>query len=696
MTATLFTSQIQNVNFTNLSSVIFDVYETYVLGMGLGFIPSMRPASRAEVQTDFDVFERRVMCHDFFWDAKAKPPDETPPSTKFHVPNPGWHPEQVDGWESTPGVKEYVCDVRSKIMNCVDDSVRLHAAHPIHNLSRRHRDALRRLLLRRDIVILDADKNLGLVVLDAADYQARCIDELGKTHHLLQPGDEDPHASTQTELTELLEQHGGDLPQWAQKFLAASIDRHPRTGEEYSVPNFRVTIKVHKDPPEGRPLTANQIWRTQPAAELIAELCKPYVEGIPVWTKDSDSINRKLSTLKIPENALLLTYDIVRLYPSIPHALCYTLLRSFLRERGCKYADFIVNALRIILNRNYCCFNGETFRQHIGFATGISCGAEIANIFIFVLTRHVFARFGEYILNHDRYIDDGFIVWTGTALMAGTMFAQLNALDSNIGLTHTVSLIAAVFLDIYISKGQLFKTRRLLDTKTYQKPMNRYLMLPFCSEHTTNCKLSVVHGELRRYIKRSSARNDYVQIAGMLRQRLHLRGFPFWFLTKAFATAPRYETRDQLLALKPKTDDNPVIVFSTTYSNALLKSGLSRAIFSNQKYLVHRKWDNVKFINAWRAGRKLGGSLIAYKFPKPARRPDSAPSTVLQDNTDFSVIDVPLDTNSSTVSCSLPTSNAAASNSTYGAPQTDSPSNSDDQACNLAPPSRWALREPKS
>ena len=189
------------------------------------------------------------------------------------------------------------------------------------------------------------------------------------------------------------------------------------------------------------------------------------------------------------------------------------------------------------------------------------------------------------------------------------------------------------------------------------------------------------HGELWRYIKRSSARNDYISIAGLLRQRLHLRGFPFWFLAKAFASAPRYETRDQLLALKPKADDSPVIVFSTSYSNVLLQSGLSRAIFSNEKYLVHRKWKNVKFINAWRAGRKLGASLIAFKFPTPTQRPDSAPSSVLRENTDSGVISVNPDANSATVSISVtPLYNAAASNSTSRAPEIDSPSNFDDQA----------------
>ena len=96
---------------------------------------------------------------------------------------------------------------------------------------------------------------------------------------------------------------------------------------------------------------------TQPVAELVAQLLQPYVTELPVWVKDTDQINRKLDSLHVPEGALLLTYDIVRLYPSIPHELCYTLLRQHLRERGCEYADFIVSALRIVLNRNYCLFN---------------------------------------------------------------------------------------------------------------------------------------------------------------------------------------------------------------------------------------------------------------------------------------------------------------------------------------------------
>ena len=151
--------------------------------------------------------------------------------------------------------------------------------------------------------------------------------------------------------------------------------------------------------------------------------------------------------------------------------------------------------------------------------------------------------------------------------------------------------------------------------------------MPFNSEHLVACKPSIVHGELRRYIKRSSARSDYIGLAGLLRQRLHLRGFPFWFLAKAFASAPRYEQRSGLLALKlSSNNDMPAIVFATTFSRQLLNSGLSRAIFKNQHMLGSQRvdWQSVKFMTTWRARFKLGKSLIAFQFPKPVRKRDSS------------------------------------------------------------------------
>ena len=76
---------------------------------------------------------------------------------------------------------------------------------------------------------------------------------------------------------------------------------------------------------------------------------------------------------------------------------------------------------------------------------------------------------------HRRFIDDGFIIWTGTTAMARTMFNELNALDTNIQLTFDISRHMAIFLDLTIFKDTSFYETGILATKTYQKPVNKFL-----------------------------------------------------------------------------------------------------------------------------------------------------------------------------------------------------------------------------
>ena len=123
-------------------------------------------------------------------------------------------------------------------------------------------------------------------MLDTDDYRARAITELQGTHLLQTDADEDPLTATRAELKAELLPRIGNLPRYAQEWVTGQlnsngevkktkpgfIEQNPKTGEEYTLPLFRLTIKVHKTPPEGRPVTANHNWITQPLAELVAHL----------------------------------------------------------------------------------------------------------------------------------------------------------------------------------------------------------------------------------------------------------------------------------------------------------------------------------------------------------------------------------------------------------------------------------------
>ena len=126
----------------------------------------------------------------------------------------------------------------------------------------------------------------------------------------------------------------------------------------------------------------------------------------------------------------------------------------------------------------------------------------------------------------------------------------------------------------------------------------------------------IVHGEVIRYIKRSSESAYCVVLLVFFRQRLRLRGFPAKFLAEAFKSAPKYNNRLTLVAPRGPKNESPVIVFSTVFSRMKHEAKLSRANFLN-RHMLPSRFDAVKFIIAWKAGQKLGGQLIAFRFPKP-------------------------------------------------------------------------------
>jgi hypothetical protein len=132
---------VKNCFVTNLSSVILDPDELYLCSYGPKFSSVNRPPCQTEIMDDYDKFSRRIYIRDFMHQIDHDG-DDVP--AKFRLKNPDWHPMNTD-YVPTEGVQEYVCETRAAVQKCVEDSIRLHKAKPPHNLSRRHRDKLRRL-----------------------------------------------------------------------------------------------------------------------------------------------------------------------------------------------------------------------------------------------------------------------------------------------------------------------------------------------------------------------------------------------------------------------------------------------------------------------------------------------------------------------------------------------------------------------
>ena len=95
-------------------------------------------------------------------------------------------------------------------------------------------------------------------------------------------------------------------------------------------------LKIHKrlnDVP-GRSVILNCGTPTEKASEFLDNHLKEVMQNGWSYIKDSNYFIKKIKHLKnIPDNALLVTADVVGLYPSIPHEAGLRALKEVLDKR---------------------------------------------------------------------------------------------------------------------------------------------------------------------------------------------------------------------------------------------------------------------------------------------------------------------------------------------------------------------------
>ena len=83
--------------------------------------------------------------------------------------------------------------------------------------------------------------------------------------------------------------------------------------------NFTFLLEIHKrlENARRRPIISNSGAPTEKAAEFLNFHLKSIMQNGASYIKDSNDFKSKIKNIDIPNDALLLTADVVGLYPSI-------------------------------------------------------------------------------------------------------------------------------------------------------------------------------------------------------------------------------------------------------------------------------------------------------------------------------------------------------------------------------------------
>ena len=446
------------------------------------------------------------------------------------------------------------------------------------------------------IVICNADKNLGLTIVDYEWFRKECTSQLANQQYYAKISALSASQRVFAAYLSLrrlcfaghaVHQLANVAPEPktlsnAQKFLTSV----PPTHSQHRIPSFHVIPKVHKLPEKfpGRPITPAHRFTLAPACEFITCALHPLCSLVPEILRDSMQLileledvaaHRPLQPLQAWQEIYLVTGDVESLYTNIPRLRCLDLLRTL------PIPSVVIDLLALVFEFCIIQFDTEHYQQIDGFPMGISPAPDVANLFMWLLLRQLGEPPAARLL-YRRLIDDLFIVWQGTRASLDGYLASINQLHPNIRVTWSVSRTSATFLDLDIHTSGRFYEDGRFGLRVHQKQLNRYLFIPQLSFHTNTQHRAWIKAELLRFMRNTSSATDYVRIRKLFIGRLFSRGFGVKFVRDAcnipFAA---HKNRDCFLSQQQIRQD-------TAYESALLL--LDRYHSKPAPYSLHTLW----------------------------------------------------------------------------------------------------------
>ena len=544
-------------------------------------------------------------------------------------------------------VDNFILDL-TKRLECMLNQNTWHKVEQLfNNLSKEELDSLQNLKKNQAIVIKMSDKNLGLTIMDFDWYDAECMRQLEDTIIYVQlcPTQiEQVKFTTKLTLQKLIEKYKHVLTKQECRFLQLNLVRP-------GIPCFYILPKLHKTPIVGRPIVAGHSWVTVGCSKLLTSLLKSMLPLFPNVLKDSASLIRILEQTTFESNIVLCTLDVVSLYTNIPVDHAIEVLKQLIQENlhlfpRPELPELMVEMLEFVLKNNIMEYKEMVFKQIFGIAMGTPLAPVLANLYLAFLERVLKEKAAEasipWPILYKRFIDDCFVIYQGGKTQLLRFISLFNSLVESITLSLESFGSSANFLDLTIYKGKRFRKEGRLDVKIFQKPMNKYLYLPFTTDHPIHCLKSFVTTELQRYVRASSDQSAFLTIAALFFKRLLKRDFPPCLLSKWFDTVQYSHRRSYLftqegdvaeggLEADTMVDQSSInlsryekpqpLIYKVEYNQRLKKLNLS-SIFK-QTVSDHRNLSsnfrnftaNMEPIICYSRAPNLGQKLIRAKLP---------------------------------------------------------------------------------
>ena len=153
------------------------------------------------------------------------------------------------------------------------------------------------------------------------------------------------------------------------------------------------------------------------------------------------------------------------------------------------------------------------------------------------------------------------VIYGVTAIYRAVIYRFDCTKNERIKITYEISDSKTSFLDFRLF---IDSTHSTLQYSTFQKPINKYLYIPFESFHPTSKNRAFIKGELVRYARNSSTFTSFGEMRALFWKRLRLRGYPAKFLLPIFKEI-NYSNRLGWFSKPNRLSAQRKVVFKSTF-----------------------------------------------------------------------------------------------------------------------------------
>ena len=474
---------------------------------------------------------------------------------------------------------------------------------------------LNNFLEKNDLIVQNADKNLGPVVIDRKMYAQMVNDHLRSNDwyeikkpniNLIQQRLADAielvpkpwsyksiHFGANASKAVLMSgQKGSKITNPFPNLNPANAETNPANpGTQQIVPYFQGLPKIHKSPISIRPIIPSKTWITTCASIYLHDILSPILNHYQWVLRNSmDCINLLSEYPIVNSNCLLVAADVESLYTNIDIDEGISRVVALLKSKYCptnfgkEYeVNIIRNLLEVILTENYFQFENTWYHQKKGTAMGTNVAPTYANLFLvsFELEWRKSNSFPEL---YFRYLDDLFFVIEPGKL--DEFSSMITKASPSLKFKFDISKQSAIFLDLFIYKGKRYSRHKLLDHNTYEKPVNKHLYLHTSTWHPHNQKLSWITGENVRHLRNNSNEYAFNKSISQFKQYLIRREYPKDIIEKYL----KYNWKDRELFLLrpiPKDEQNIFRVYTPNTPERILLTKYMHSFFVVMKEQLH-------------------------------------------------------------------------------------------------------------